>query len=93
MNIKCILPQGIAGAAHKRAALETPQFSQCFHKQNSGVSSGCVRANGVQRISFTAADLLPWRNPRAREMPEHDLALAAQRVQPSITPQAGTLVA
>lgn len=49
LNTRCVFPQGTARAAHKHGALEAPQFSQCFPKQTSSVSSGCTRANGVRK--------------------------------------------
>lgn len=66
LNTRCVLPQGTAGAAHKHGAIEAPQFSQCLPKQTIAVV-GPVPMVGA-RIPFTAAHLLPQRNPRAREI-------------------------
>lgn len=84
LNTRCVLPQGTAQAAHKHGALEAPQFSQCFPKQSSRVSSGCTCANGVCKdfihsCRFTPSEKSPWqRNLRA----DLDVALLPGQPRP-----------
>lgn len=84
MKHKVYFIPGHCTSCTQTQALEAPQFSQCFPKQTSRVSSGCACANSVRKdfihsCRFTPSEKSPCQSNLQAEL---DVTLAAWTPSP-----------